>query len=182
MFENDEDRKKRRDPFDFFNMDNEFNRMFKEMEKIMNAIIRDFSKDRMNPRKSFIHGFKINFGSDGKPNFQEFGHRTLKSSDGERKISDDREPLTELIEGNDDVSITVEIPGVEKEDIDLNVNVNSLEITVDNAERKYHKILNFSCDVIPKTTRATYKNGVLDVVIKRKDLKKKDEGFRVDIQ
>ena len=40
---------------------------------------------------------------------------------------------------------------------------------------KYHELLNLPCDVKPKTMKATYKNGVLDVVVKRK--KKKTEWF-----
>ena len=44
---------------------------------------------------------------------------------------------------------------------------------------RYHKLVNFPCDVQPKTTKATYKNGVIDVIIKRKERKKKGEGYRV---
>jgi HSP20 family molecular chaperone IbpA len=37
------------------------------------------------------------------------------------------------------------------------------------------------CNVKPKTTKATYKNGILDVVVKRKGKKKPGEGYRVNI-
>ena len=112
---------------------------------------------------------------------EEFGNRQLKDSEGEPLISDEREPLTDIIEGNEEVSVTVEIPGVDKEDINLNVEESTLEITVDSPYRKYHKIVDLPCDVQPKTTKATYKNGVLDVVIRRKDKKKKGEGYKVNI-
>ncbi|MFE3845291.1 Hsp20/alpha crystallin family protein [Thermoplasmatota archaeon] len=70
--------------------------------------------------------------------------------------------------------MTVEIPSVEKEDIYLDVADGTIEIAVDNTKRgKYHELLNLPCDVKPKTMKVTYKNGVLDVVIKRK--KKKTE-------
>ena len=67
-------------------------------------------------------------------------------------------------------------------DIDLNVEGDSLEIKVNNVKRKYHKRLSLPCDVIPTTTKATYKNGVLDVVIKRKDRKKPGSGYKVNIE
>ena len=37
------------------------------------------------------------------------------------------------------------------------------------------------CNVKPKTTKATYKNGVLDVVIARKEKMKPGKGFKVNI-
>ena len=74
------------------------------------------------------------------------------------------------------------MPGVERDDIDLNVTGDTLEIKVDTPQRKYHKSLNLPCDVKPKTTTATYKNGILDIVIKRKDKKKPGDGYRVNIE
>jgi len=80
------------------------------------------------------------------------------------------------------VAITVEIPGVEREDIDLNATNDALEIKVDTPQRKYHKKLVLPCDVLPKTTKATYKNGILDIVLKRREKKKPGEGFKVNIE
>lgn len=181
-FGNDRDRRRRRDPFDFFDMGEEFERMFREMERMMERTFRDFTSDRMEPGKSFVHGFNINIGPDSKPKIQEFGNRSMKTQNGECSISDEREPLTDIIEGDDDVSVTIEMPGIEKEDIDLNATEKTLEIKVDTPHRKYHKIVNLPCDVQPKTTKATHKNGVLDVIIKRKERKKKGEGHWVNIE
>lgn len=171
----------RRDPFDFFNIDDVFERMFRDMENMIKRGFYDFPNEWMVPGKSFIHGFNINIEPDGKPHIQEFGNRPLKTPNGKRSISDEREPITDIIEGDDEVAITVEIPGIEKEDIDMNVNEATLEISVDNAQRIYHKMMYFPCEVLPKTTKATYKNGILDVVIKRKERRKKEEVFRVKI-
>ena len=101
--------------------------------------------------------------------------------EGEPTISEEVEPLTDIIEADNDVSITVELPGVEKDDIDLNVTDNALEIKVDTPQRKYQKTLDLPCDVKPKTTKATYKNGILDVVINRKEKKKDGTGYKINI-
>ena len=50
-------------------------------------------------------------------------------------------PLPDIIEGDEEVAITVEIPSVEKEDIYLNVADGTIEIAVDNAKRG--SIMNF---------------------------------------
>jgi len=184
-FDRDKNRKRRKNPFDFMD-DEDFERIFDEMQRMFEGsdfkeMIEDMFRSGFDPNKRFVHGFSLNVGPDGKPKFQEFGNRPIKTPTGEPMLSDEREPLTDIIEGDEDVAITVEIPGVEKEDIDLNVTDNNLEITVDNPERKYHKRVDIPCDVKPKTTKATYKNGVLDVVVKRMEKKKPGEGHRVNI-
>lgn len=182
LFGDDEDRKRRRDPFDFFGIDDEFDRIFRDMKIMMNRMFRDFDSNWIKPGSSFVHGFNIYFGSDGKPHIEQFGNRPIKNSDGAQSISDEREPLTDIIEGDEEISITIELPGVEKKDIDLNVTANSIEIRVDNPKRKYHRLIDLPCDVIPKTSKASYKNGILDIVIKRKEKKRKSDGFRVSIE
>jgi len=180
-------RKRRRNPFDFFGFNDDFIRDLFEDERIMEDIkrmteemMRMFSNAQ--PGKPVVHGFKIQFGPDGKPRIEDFGNRPIKSPAGEPLISEEREPLTDIIEGDDDVAITVEIPGVEKDDIELNATNDTLEIKVDTPNRKYQKSLDLPCGVLPKTTKATYKNGILDVVIKRKEKKKLGSGYKVDIE
>ncbi len=180
-------RRRRRNPFDIFGFDEDFIRDIFEDERIMDDI-RRMTEELMRmftnaqPGKPIVHGFKIHIGPDGKPRIEDFGNRPIRTPDGEPQISEEREPLTDIIEGDDDVAVTVELPGVEKEDIDLNVTKDTLEIKVDTPQRKYHKIVDLPCDVVPKTTKATYKNGVLDIVIKRKEKKKPGEGYRVNIE
>ena len=170
----DEDRNRRRkNPFDFIG-DNEFEKIFDEMQRMFEStdfkdLMENMSRSGFDSNKRFIHGFSVNIGPDGKPKIQEFGNRPRKTS-------------TDIIEGKSEVAITVEIPGVEKGDVDLNVTENTLEITVDTPQRKYHKTVDLPCVIKPKTTKATYKNGILDVVILRKDKKKGDEGFKVNIE
>jgi len=173
--------RRRKDPFDIFRFDDEFERMFREMERMMERAFR-MPYDKLEPGKSFVRGFSIRVGPDGKPHIEEFGNHQVPSDKGETSISDEREPLTDVMEGAKDISVTVELPGVEKEDIDLRVTEDELEITVDTPQRKYHKTVKFSSEVKPKTTKATYKNGILDVVVQQKKVEQKDdEGYHVNI-
>jgi HSP20 family protein len=180
-FDDDWINRRRRRPFDFFGMDDEFERMFIEMQRMMERMFQGMSSDSLEPGKSYVHGFNIRVGPDGKPNIEEFGNNRLKTPEGKPSISDERGPLTDIIEGDEDVSITLEVPGVEREDIDLKVKERNLEINVDSPYQKYHKVIDLPCNVLPNTTQATYKNGVLDISIKRKE-RKKGEGYQVDIK
>lgn len=190
MASNDEDKNKkrrRRNPFDDFGIDDDFIRDFFNDDRIredMQRMTEELMKMLTNaqPGKPVMHGFKVQFGPDGKPRIEDFGNKSIKSPDGNPVISEEREPLTDIIEGDNDVAVTIEMPGIEKKDIDLNITKDALEINVDAADRKYHKRLDLPCDVIPNTTKATYKNGVLDVVIKRKEKKKPGSGYKVNIE
>ena len=188
-FDNDRDkRKRRRNPFDIFGFDDDFirdlfndDRIIEDIRRMAEEMMKMFSN--VQPGKPVVHGFKVQFGPDGKPRIEDFGNRSIKSPEGDPIISEEREPLTDIIEGEDDFAVTVEMPGVEKEDIDLNVTTDIIEIKVDAPARKYHKRIDLPCDVLPKTTRATYKNGILDVVVKRKEkMKSGNGGYKVNIE
>lgn len=189
MYEDDENRdrkRRRRYPFDKFGFDDDFlkdilndERMIEDIRRMTEEMMKMFTNAQ--PGKSVVHGYKIHIGPDGKPKIEDFGNKPRHLPTGEAVISEEREPLTDIIEGDEDVAITVEIPGVEKEDINLDITRDNLEIKVDTPNRKYHKTLILPCDVIPKTTKATYKNGILDIVMKRKEKKKPGEGHHVNI-
>ena len=141
-FNEDDDRdKRRRNPFDFIG-DDEFEKIFDEMQKWFDSsnfkdLFEDMLHGGIEPNKSFIRGLSFKIGPDGKPRIQEFGNRPTKTPKGNSMISEEREPLTDIIEGKDDVAITIEIPGVEKEDINLNIKESNFEIKVDAPQRRY---------------------------------------------
>ncbi len=182
----EEDNRRKKNPFDFIG-DKEFEKIFEEVQKMFNSnnfkdLMEDMLKNGIDPNKKFVHGFSVNIGPDGKPKIQEFGNRPRRTPKGISKISDEREPLTDIIESENDIAITVEIPGVEKQDIDLNVTDEELEINVNVPHRKYHKVVDLPCDVKPKSTKATYKNGILDIVIEKREKSKDKSGFKVSIK
>ncbi len=64
--------------------------------------------------------------------------------------------------------------------MDLSVTDDTLSIKANRGDRHYSKRVQLPCPVIPDSTKATYKNGILDVVIKR--TQKKEEGKKVKVQ
>lgn len=169
-------------PDDFFRGFGEDLESLREyMDKIFENTLKDpaFKDATKNP---FVYGFSVRMSPDGIPRLQPFGNIPPKYSADKAKFDfEDREPLTDVIENDDQICITMELPGVEKEDIDLDIADNKLTINVDTEQRKYHKALELKSEVDPKTVCATYKNGVLDITIKRIKPKEK-KGTKIKIE
>lgn len=79
-------------------------------------------------------------------------------------IDEKREPLTDVFDETDRVRVYVELPGVDKNDIQLNVTEGSAEV---KAENFFKKIELPTANVDFENATANYKNGVLEVTIQK---------------
>ncbi len=137
-------------------MEERLNRIFNEMPDIESGIME---------HEPYIYGFSIRTGPGGKPTINEFGN--IKMMGMEKNISEGREPLIDIIEGEEELTIVAELPGVEREDIKLRLEGNTLIIDVDREERRYYKRLPLPTNVEEGDMTYTYKNGILEVKLKR---------------
>lgn len=177
--------RRRRWPF-FFG--DEFDRIREEMERMMEEALRGFEEfgfeefeERFKKGGPYVYGFSLKIGPDGKPIIREFGNRPRIVEKG-IGISEEREPLVDVIEEKTTCKVIAELPGVTKEDIDLRCVEDRMEIRVDTPERKYFKSVKLPCKVKPETAKATFKNGVLEVVCERVTPKKEEPGKRIKIE
>jgi HSP20 family protein len=186
--------RKRRSPFfrswNFADVD----AVFREMEKMMQEAFKDFSsqvpKDYVKERKlpdgstarefgPFVYGYSMKIGPDGKPEIQEFGN--VKPSLRGPKVKEEREPLVDVIQSDGEVHVVAELPGVEKEDIQLHATEDELTICVDVPQRKYYKEIALPAKVRVNEAKSVYKNGVLEVTLpKIRDEKSKGEPLSID--
>jgi HSP20 family protein len=171
-------RRRRRFLDDFFTddlfggFDDEFRRVHERMDRMMRDAFKDVDNMDVAPGKSYVYGFSMRTGPDGKPVIEEFGNVPRR---GGHELPGEREPLVDVIDGKEEVSVIAELPGVDKKDIDLKAGERSLSIIVDTDRRKYHKELKLPADVDPDSVKAAYKNGILDVKLKRREGKKGDK-------
>jgi HSP20 family molecular chaperone IbpA len=77
------------------------------------------------------------------------------------------EPLTDVFEEKDEVVIVTEFAGFQREALRTNIKNQRLILSADALDRKYHKSLNLPKRVIPNTLHTTYKNGVLEIRLKK---------------
>ena len=164
---------------DFFGFDIE--REFRRMEEWINRIMREFGRGEI--RGPYVYGFSMRIGPDGKPQIQEFGNVPRRIPGVSEDMAEYREPLVDVMEDDKTISVTAELPGVSKDDIDLNLSDDNqtLVIKVDSPDRKYYKEVVLPAKVKPNKVKATYKNGILDVVFER-EKPKETKGRRIKIE
>ena len=159
--------------------------MEKEFGELSKRAPRELIRERTLPDGTkvkqwgpFVYGYSVTVGPDGKPQIREFGNIKPETRLGRPQVSirEQREPLIDVMETDGEVRVIAELPGVEKEDIKLHGTENTLTISVDTLGRKYYKEVELPSDVDPKQADSTYKNGVLEVILKqRKEEEKKGQ-------
>jgi len=193
----------RRGLLDMGDMFRGFDDMHKEMDRmfdVFNDISKDAPKelvreyqtsDGANVREigPIVYGYSMTIGPDGKPHVKEFGnvkgageHNLGQHLGAKPQISAEREPLSDITSTDNEVKVILEMPGIKKEDIKINAYDEKVEIkTSDNAQRKYHKILDLPKQADLETARSTYNNGILEVTFdKKKEQKPKGKEIKIE--
>ncbi len=174
--------KKRKSIFDFD--------PFEDMEEMIKRIQEEFDeieRQMMEMAKKgggevktygpYVYGFSITMGPDGKPIIEEFGN--IKRMGNKPLISEEREPIADVIEKDDEIRVVAELPGVDKNNIKVNVDGNTLTIQAQSEDKKYYKEIELPAPVDENSAKATYKNGVLEVVLKKV---KKSSGKEIKVE
>jgi HSP20 family protein len=96
----------------------------------------------------------------------------------ESALQETREPLTDIFEEEKAIKIYVEVPGEEKDDIQLNVTAGNVEVKAKN----FYKMINLPTSNIDiEKASSKYKNGVLEVTIPKKEKALKNDTHKINI-
>jgi HSP20 family protein len=112
-----------------------------------------------------VFGFSIKTAVGGKPIVEPFGN--IKKTPKGPTVEEEREPMTDVFDEKEEVRIYAEMPGVNEEDIKFDLKGDILDISAQSGERKYHKEILLPVQVKKESLSYTYKNGVLEVRIKK---------------
>jgi HSP20 family protein len=181
IWDNWDRKRRRRLPF-FSDVDRMIDEMEKEMAEFFKEMEEELPKDKATetvlPDGSikreigpFVYGYSVKIGPDGKPVVREFGNMKPDYSSEAKKpysLQDAREPLVDVIEEPDQIKVVTELPGVEKDEIDLYATSRSLTINVSNPQRRFYKQLDLPAEVDESSASSTYRNGILETVLRKK--------------
>lgn len=112
-----------------------------------------------------VIGYSIKVSPGGMPLIEKFGN-IFEGEEGP-VVDEKREPLVDVFEEKDKIRVVAELPGVEEKDINLKVKDDGLRIFADTKDRKYRKEIHLPSPANAKTLKWKYKNGVLEVSIKK---------------
>ena len=76
-------------------------------------------------------------------------------------------PLIDISQENNWITIVAEIAGFNKETLKINVKDQKLTLSAKAKDRRYYKSLNLPKVVIPNIVHTTFKNGVLEIKLKK---------------
>ena len=112
-----------------------------------------------------------------------------------------REPLLDVVERDKDVQVLVELPGVDKKDIAINVEEDNIAIGAEQKEgvkeedkkkgyfyqersyQRFYRKLPLPAVIIPDRSKAEFKNGILEITLEKKTPTKPErKGFKVEVE
>jgi HSP20 family protein len=156
----------------------EMDREFAEAEDMLSSMFRTVrdtvpSASSASADLPYYYGYQITVGPDGRPRIKEFGN-VKPAAKGLVEQSGVRQPLVDnvLDKKESTLTITAEMPGVNKEDIKLNVTDQYVTIHAERGDKKYHADIPVSVDLEESSAKAAYSNGILELKIRLKEASK----------
>ena len=135
-----DDKRRRRDK------EEEFDKMVREMQKIIEEVFRNAFEGFGN---AFAEGFSVKFSPEGEIKME----RIEKEKDADKDIIEDR----------DRIYVTLRLPDIDENEIDIKVVDKTLEIIAGDRIR----IIDLPARVNKEKIKKIYKNGVLDIELEK---------------
>lgn len=138
-----------------------------ELKETGDKVKKEGEIDLSHLRKGMkgVYGFSIKTAVGGEPVVEQFGNigKTQKGAE----VKEEREPIVDLFDEKKEIIIMAEMPGVSEEDIRLDLKGDIFEISAQRGGRKYYKELLIPANVKAESLTSSYKNGILEVRIKK---------------
>jgi len=167
--------------------------MMKEMEKefmqfkdIEKQVPKDLIREQKSPDGTIkreigpiVYGYSMTIGPDGKPVIREFGN-VKRGTERFGGITEKREPLVDVVDGEREVRVIAELPGVNKEDIEVRVKDRTLGISVNREDRKYQKELELPESALVDGAKSSFNNGILEITFPKRSGGEKGVRLKVE--
>ena len=98
-----------------------------------------------------------------------------------KEMEKESEELKQQIEKEKVVKLIAEMPGVEKTDVKIVVENKIVDLSAEHGEKKYHVKVPVQQKVDENSAKASYKNGVLQIIFKLVE-EEKPKGKTVEVE
>ncbi|MGK0209687.1 MAG: HSP20 family protein [Patescibacteria group bacterium] len=126
----------------------------------------EINLDQLKKGMKGVYGFTIkSAAAGGKSTVETFGN--IKKTPEGPKVEAEREPMTDVFDEKDEIVIIAEMPGIEENDVTVDLKGDMLDISAERNTRKYHKELLLPLKVEQEKMKVKYNNGILEIRIKK---------------
>ncbi|MFB6283652.1 MAG: Hsp20/alpha crystallin family protein [Halobacteria archaeon] len=142
--------------------DNPFDDLFEQINEMMNRMMdEDFE---MN-----VSGYSYSNAPGEEPEFNTFGGQP--GDLGGTGFQGGETTHYDIIDEDDSLRAIIDLPGVEKDDIDLSLSSKKMKIEAKKPEmeRSYDETISLPVEVDSDTADARFNNGVLEVTVDKDD-------------
>ena len=138
-----------------------------ELKEAGGEIKKEGEIDLSNLKKGMkgVFGFSVKSAVGGNPVVEPFGN--IKRTPKGPTIEKEREPITDVFDEEDEIIVMAEMPGINADDIKLDLKEDILDISAQNEDRKYHKEVLLPGKIQAETLQSSYKNGILEIKMKK---------------
>jgi HSP20 family protein len=111
------------------------------------------------------------------------------------ELATSKQPILDVQDRGDHFSVTAELPGFKKDEVQVRVDSNGIELRADKSDtkkgekgayqrssRSYYQYLSLPDQVIADKIDGTMKNGILELKLPKRSSKLKDSTRRVDLK
>lgn len=146
---------------------------FMDIEDIIERMMEKYAEGLSDvSKRPFIYGFSISKQPGEEPEIKEFGHMSLfdERSAGSKPM-EERELLVDTYELDDTIYVTADLSDYKKEEIEILVAELDIELKLGSGEHVISEYIEID-GVDPDRVKATFKNGVLELAMKKKEFGK----------
>jgi HSP20 family protein len=134
--------------------------IFQQLNELMKRLMEQGLKEQGDPSRPFAYGFKIVIHDTG---LTEASAEEPAPTPAEPLSEGSIEPIAEMYMTDDDVTVAVDLPGVEKESIHLSLINDTLMIIAGDNQMTSVEMPTVDAD----SMQSRYKHGVLEVRFSR---------------
>lgn len=111
-----------------------------------------------------IFGLTVNVGLPGEqPRVEPFGNLRQDVDTGESLVEETREPLVDVFDEEARFLVIAELPGVDAEDIHVQLADHTLTLSAEHGEHKYEKRIEVPEGLRPEGVTVACRNGIAEI-------------------
>lgn len=164
-----------------FNLDdpNAFSKLFNELLKsALDDLSDEEGKPSKEPKEPLVFNIKLEKVNKDKVDANPNNDILFTDKDENADINyfdksnpqvqfEDNSVFYDVLNNNDSISLVADLKNTDPSEIKISIDSNSLFINVDTEELDFHRSIDANFNIDPKNIEYTYKNGILDLKIKK---------------